>query len=124
MTTSDDPPGELPDYGSAPHPPPLPPPPPPSTAADSVALTPVPVSPFNQKAIWSMVIGIVSLIGVCCVFGGFAGIAAIVLGAIARAEILRSGGGQAGLGMAVTGIVTGIVAELGSIVWMLVLAVA
>lgn len=69
-----------------------------------------------------MVIGFASLAGVCCVFGGFVGIAAIVLGVVGRAEVLQSGGSRSGEGMAVAGIVTGAIAELGSIVMVLIMA--
>jgi len=93
MTTSDDQPsGELPDYGSVPKPP-----------AGSLPLNPVPPAaptmptgtpgpPVNQKALWSMILGIVAIFGLCCVIGGFVGIPAIVLGFLARSEITRSGG--------------------------------
>jgi hypothetical protein len=123
MTTSDDQtPGELPDYGSVPRPPgdsyAAPPPPPPGDG--TIPPSPLaPRRPINQKALWSMIIGVASLIGVCCVFGGFVGIAAIVLGVLGRAEVLRSNGEQTGVGFAIAGVVTGAVAEFGSIVMLL-----
>ncbi|WP_229053624.1 DUF4190 domain-containing protein [Aeromicrobium sp. Leaf350] len=65
----------------------------------------------SQKAIWAMVLGIVSIFGTACFYiGGFAmGIPAIVLGVIARKEIAASNGQQEGGGFAVAGLVTGIV---------------
>ena len=124
MTTSDDqPPGELPDYGSAPKPPagplPLDPVPPPAPTVP----TGTPGPSINQKALWSMILGIVAVFGLCCIIGGFIGIPAIVLGFLARAEITRSGGTQTGLGMATAGIAIGAVSELGSIVWLLLFSV-
>jgi hypothetical protein len=125
MTTSDDQtPGELPNYGSVPRPPgdPAPPPPPPPTDG-AFSLSQAPRKPINQKALWSLIIGVASLIGVCCVFGGFVGIAAIVLGVLGRAEVIKSNGNQTGIGMAIAGIVTGAIAEFGSIVLLLVFSV-
>lgn len=56
----------------------------------------------NQKAIWALVIGILSI--VCC---GPAGIAAIILANNAQKEIAASG--QQGAGMAKAGLITGII---------------
>ena len=65
----------------------------------------------NKKALWSMIVGIVSLvIGLCCGFIALGGIASIILGVIARKEIAASGGTQKGNGMAIAGIATGAVA--------------
>jgi VIT1/CCC1 family predicted Fe2+/Mn2+ transporter len=66
----------------------------------------------NQKAIVSMVLGIISIF--CC--GFVLGIVAIVLGLIARKEIAASGGLQGGSGFAIAGIVTGVLGILGSVV--------
>jgi Domain of unknown function (DUF4190) len=84
-----------------------PPPPPPQYGA--------PVPPYgaptgtNQKAIWSLVCGIVGII--CC---GLISIVALFLGLSARKEIESSG--QGGGGLATAGIVLG---GLG-IVWLVV----
>jgi hypothetical protein len=75
---------------------------------------PVPAPPTAAKATTSLVLGVVSL--VLC--GLFAGIPAIVVGFLARAEIRRSGGRLGGDGLALAGIVTGILGTL----WSLVLA--
>ena len=57
----------------------------------------------NQKALWSMILGIVGL--VCC--GFVTGIPAVILGTSARKEIAGSGGAQAGDGMAKAGVILG-----------------
>jgi hypothetical protein len=66
----------------------------------------------NQKAMWSMILGIVGL--VCC--GLFAGIPALILGNLAKKEISASGGAQTGAGMATAGVILGIIAIVWSIV--------
>ena len=63
----------------------------------------------NQKAVWSLVLGIIGLL--CC---GPLTIAAIVLGNLAKAETAASG--QAGGGMAQAGFVLGI---LGLVLWLM-----
>jgi uncharacterized membrane protein len=60
----------------------------------------------NQKAVWSLVLGILGL--VCC--GFFTGIPALILGKMAQNEIDASGGMQSGRGMATAGFVLGIIA--------------
>ena len=77
---------------------PPPPPPPPGSEGYGYA-TPQ----TNQKALWSMILGIVSI--VCC--GLLAGIPALVLGNSARKEIEASRGAQAGAGMAQAGVILG-----------------
>lgn len=57
----------------------------------------------NQKALWSMILGILSI--VCC--GIFAGIPALILGNAAKNEIAASGGMQGGDGMAKAGVILG-----------------
>jgi len=59
----------------------------------------------NKKAMWSMILGILSL--VCC--GVITGIAAIVLSQQAKREIAASGGMQTGAGQAQAGFVLGII---------------
>ena len=112
MTTSDDQPtpGELPDYGS------VPPPPPGSPGASGAA------PQQNKRAVWSMILGIVGLVGLCCTIGGFLGVPAIILGVAARNEVARSNGAQTGSGMAIAGIVTGAIAALGAIAMIVVFA--
>ena len=60
----------------------------------------------NQKALWSMILGILGLI--CC--GFLTGIPALILGNLAKKEISASGGMQTGEGMATAGVILGIIA--------------
>lgn len=57
----------------------------------------------NQKALWAMILGILSI--VCC--GIFAGIPALILGNSAKNEIAASQGLQTGEGMAKAGVILG-----------------
>lgn len=66
----------------------------------------------NQKAMWSMILGILGL--VCC--GLFAGIPAWILGNQAKQEIAASGGTQSGAGMAQAGFIMGIISVVLSVV--------
>lgn len=69
----------------------------------------VPPPQNDGKAIASLVLGILSLVG--C-FGALAGIPAIILGFMSRREIARSGGTVGGDGLALGGIITGILSTL------------
>lgn len=69
----------------------------------------------NQKALWSMILGILGL--VCC--GLFAGIPAIILGHMAKKEI-DTAPGQTGRGMAQAGFIMGIISVVLSIVGIIV----
>jgi hypothetical protein len=60
----------------------------------------------NQKALWSMILGILGV--VCC--GFLAGIPAVILGNNARREVQASGGAQTGEGMAKAGVILGWIA--------------
>lgn len=86
-----------------------PPPPPPNPYGG------MPAQQTNQKAVWALVLGIVSLL--CC--GFLTGIPAIILGQSAGKEIAMTG--QGGSGMAKAGLILGIVATalsvLGVILW-------
>ena len=59
----------------------------------------------NQKALWSMILGILGL--VCCWL--VTSIPAIILGNMAKREIAASGGRQSGQGMAQAGFIMGII---------------
>jgi type II secretory pathway pseudopilin PulG len=59
--------------------------------------------PNDKKAVWSMVLGILSV--VCC--GLLAGIPAVILGHISHSNIKKSGGALKGEGLAITGLVLG-----------------
>jgi hypothetical protein len=64
----------------------------------------------NKKALWSMIVGIASLVlGLFCGLLVIGSIVAIVLGFVSRGEINRSQGTQTGSGQALTGIITGFV---------------
>jgi hypothetical protein len=65
----------------------------------------------NGLAIAALILGIVSLFGLCCygVPGVLFGIAAIVCGQLAKKAILASNGVQGGAGMAKAGFIMGIV---------------
>jgi hypothetical protein len=103
------------DSGSTPPPPPPPPPPPYGSAPTGYGAPPPPgygypagggyaVPSSNQKALWSMILGIIGLL--CC----FAiSIVAIVLAQQAKKEIQASGGTQSGAGQAQAGFILGIV---------------
>lgn len=60
-------------------------------------------APYNQKAVWSLVLGILSII--CC--GIFTGIPGWILAVIAKKEIRSTG--EQGDGMATAGLITSIV---------------
>lgn len=83
-----------------------PPPPPPPAPYGGV---PVPMT--NPKAMWSMVLGIISL-ACCC--GLLAGIPAIILSRMADSEIATTG--QGGSGMARAGLILGIIATALSVI--------
>ncbi|HEX6249548.1 MAG TPA: DUF4190 domain-containing protein [Nocardioidaceae bacterium] len=79
---------------------PPPPPPPPGEGGYGYAAGP---PQQNSKALWSMILGIVSIV-VC---GILAGIPAIILGGSAKKEIAAAGGAQTGTGMAQAGVILG-----------------
>lgn len=70
----------------------------------------------NKKALWSMILGIVSLL--CC--GVVTGIVAIVLSQSAKKEIEASGGMQTGAGQAQAGFILGIIGIALSVVGIIV----
>jgi len=79
-----------------------PPPPPPQYGAPQPPYGGYPQK-TNTKAIWALVLGIISV--VCC--GLVAGIPAIILGNMAKKEIATTG--QPGRGMAQAGFILGII---------------
>lgn len=127
MTTNEPPPSDdsgtsgLPSYGSTPPPPPGAYPPPPGQQPPPGGWPPPPGAPGgyggmpqgNQKAMWSMIVGIVSIL--CC--GIITGPIAIVLSVQAKKEIAAAHGMQTGDGMAKAGLILGIIAIPLSIVW-------
>jgi competence protein ComGC len=83
---------------------------------------PVPPPPANSPAaVWSLILGILSL--VC--FGFLAGIPAVICGHLAQSRIRQSGGTLVGGGMAIAGLVTGYLGiALSVLVLPLLLAIA
>jgi hypothetical protein len=92
-----------------PGPPGYPPPYPPPMVPQAI-FTPPP--PNDGKAIASLVLGILSIVG--C-FGALAGIPAVILGFMSKRDIARSGGTLGGDGLALGGIITGIISTLLSV---------
>ncbi|KAA1399702.1 DUF4190 domain-containing protein [Aeromicrobium ginsengisoli] len=76
----------------------------------------------NQKALWGMILGIVSI--VFCYLGLIIGPAGIILSVLGRKDIKRSNGAETGEGMATAGLITGIVGTLvqASIITLLILS--
>lgn len=67
--------------------------------------------PTNPKALGALWTGIAALVlSLCCGAGILLGPVSIVLGAMARREIRTGGGQQGGSGIALSGIITGVVA--------------
>jgi hypothetical protein len=125
MTTNEPPPSgnqpnphtnDLPSYGSVPPPEgSYPPPPsggyPPPPAPGGYGAAPE----ANKKALWSMILGIISLI---C-FGIVVGPIAIVLSIMAKKEIEASGGRQTGGGQATAGLVLGILGAVFTVLYLI-----
>lgn len=83
-----------------------------------------PTAPSNGKATASLIVGIATLVLSWCCGAGVLGIVAIVLGVRARGEIQASQGRQTGEGMAVAGIVTGVLAVLVGLASLAVIIIA
>jgi len=110
-----------------PPPPPFPPPPPPPAFPVSAFGPPAQFqgqpygyaggygyqAPADGKAVASLVLGILSLLG--C--GALLAIPAVILGVLARRDAERSGGRIGGAGLALGGIVTGSIGGVLSVVW-------
>lgn len=96
------------------------PPPPPNQPYGSSPYGQQPQGPTgtNNKAIWALVLGILSIL--CC--GIVAGIPALILGRSAKAEIDASGGAQSGRGMAQAGFILGIISIVVTIIWIILYA--
>jgi hypothetical protein len=92
-----------------------PPPPPPPDASGGYGYGGYAAPRTNQKAIWSLVTGILSL--VCC--GLLAGVPALILGNLAKKEIDGSGGAQTGRGMAQAGFVLGVISTVLSVLYII-----
>ena len=77
-----------------------------------------PDSRLNATALLSLLVGI---FGTLCFFWGIAGIGSIVLGMVGHSEIKRSEGRQHGSGLAIAGIVLGVVHLVALVIGMAVL---
>lgn len=99
---------DLPPYGS-----PAPPggygyPPPPRDRYPQIHGSFSELPKANQLALWSMITGIAAIPLLCtCGVGFFAGVAAVVMGFVAKNDIERSQGAQSGAGQALAGIILG-----------------
>lgn len=71
-----------------------------------------PVPATNGKATASMITGVSTLVLSWCCGLGLLGVVAVFLGVRARTEIRLAGGAESGEGLAVAGIVTGVLAVL------------
>jgi hypothetical protein len=71
-----------------------------------------PVPATNGKATASMITGVSTLVLSWCCGLGLLGVVAVYLGLRARTEIRLAGGAESGEGLAVAGIVTGVLAAL------------
>lgn len=64
----------------------------------------------NPLAVAALVLGILSPVLLCCYgFGILPAVLAMIFGGVARGQLRRAGGGQAGRGLATAGLVLGIV---------------
>ena len=80
-------------------------------------------APTNGKATSALIVGITTLVlSWCCGFGVL-GLVAVVLGMKGRSEIRRSGGAQAGEGIALAGVTGAIAVLVGLLVLVAVVAV-
>lgn len=77
----------------------------------------LPPTRTNQMAVWAMVVGIISII--FCYVGLVLGPVAIGLAVSARRQIAERRGAETGDGMALAGLITGII---GTVIWGAVLA--
>jgi hypothetical protein len=83
-----------------------------------------PMAVTNGKATASLVTGIASLVLSWCCGLGLVGIVAIVVGVKARKEIENSGGTQQGDGLALGGIVTGAIAAVLGLLFLVLIGLA
>jgi hypothetical protein len=83
-----------------------------------------PFAVTNGKATASLVTGIASLVLSWCCGLGLVGIVAVVLGAKARKEVAASGGTQQGDGLALGGIVTGVIAAVLGLLFLVLISLA
>src|SRR5229473_155765 len=133
--------------GSSPTPPPPPPPPPPAPPGGGFTPPPppppgggytpggyVPPAPMGYTpgamayagrrtdglAIGSLICGIVGIVCFFICLGIVLGPAAAIMGLISRQRIVSSGGTLGGGGLAIAGLILGVVAFFGSVAWLLI----
>lgn len=80
--------------------------------------------PTNNKATVSLVTGVSSLVLSWCCGLGLVGIVAVVMGVKARREIESSGGAEQGDGLALGGIITGGIATVLGLLFLVLIIVA
>jgi Trk-type K+ transport system membrane component len=83
-----------------------------------------PARPTNNKATASLVTGVSSLVLSWCCGLGLVGIVAVVLGVKARREIESSQGSEQGEGLALGGIITGAIATVLGLLFLVLIGVA
>ena len=71
----------------------------------------------DAKAVVSLVLGILALLGTFCWLGGPLGVPAVIFGALAHRDIKRAGGMAGGRGLATAGIVLGSLGTLTFVGW-------
>lgn len=76
-----------------------------------------PVPTQNQKALLAMIFGLVAIVLVSVIVGGFLGIAGIILGRQAQNQIDAEPGRFSGRGMATAGLWLGILGVVGSVIY-------
>ncbi|QYJ04766.1 DUF4190 domain-containing protein [Nocardioides panacisoli] len=103
---------EPPNYGT---------PPPPPPGGDSPYGGQPPAGEQRSMSVMSLISMIVGIVGLCCSGIFVVSIAATVLGFLGRKEVAESGGMKTGGGMALAGIILGVVGVvLGIVNWVLV----
>ena len=84
-----------------------------ATERATAGAPPQPDRTRNRLAVWSLVLAVLTL-------GGVGSLLGIVLGARARTQIQREGG--RGMGLAVGGIVVGVLTLIGAVVYWVIIA--
>src|SRR4051812_980662 len=108
-------------FGAPGSPPPPPPPPPPPDYYRYGAAPLEQEQKNNGMAIASLVLSLVGIIP-CFWVVQIPGLLGIIFGFVARSQIRRSGGNQKGKGMAIAGIVIGIVLIVAAVLFVVLLA--
>jgi pimeloyl-ACP methyl ester carboxylesterase len=75
----------------------------------------------NAKALWSMILGIASIVLFC--IGFLVGVPAILLGFAGKRDVALSGGAEGGRGLAISGIVTGLIGTIVSALFLALIGI-